>query len=163
MLMHADLPELASQQAQKALDISPNFPMAHFMVGEVALYKSNIPLAIAEFEAERRINPDYAPVYDRLGDAYLRIDKLVDAQKSLTKAISLDTTSTGPFILMGKVLLRSKDDQTAIMYLKHAEKMDPSNYITHTLLAQGSDQRFAGLQTKLAHGHHGLRSHGIYQ
>ena len=143
MLMHADLPELASQQAQKALDISPNFPMAHFMVGEVALYKSNIPLAIAEFEAERRINPDYAPVYDRLGDAYLRIDKLVDAQKSLTKAISLDTTSTGPFILMGKVLLRSKDDQTAIMYLKHAEKMDPSNYITHTLLAQG--YRAAGL------------------
>jgi tetratricopeptide (TPR) repeat protein len=137
MLMHANLPELASQQAQKALEISPNFPLAHFMVGEVALYKSDIPRAIAEFEAERRINPDYAPVYDRLGDAYLRIDKLVDAQKALTKAISLDTTSTGPFILMGKVLLRSKDTQTAIMYLKHAEKMDPGNYITHTLLAQG--------------------------
>jgi tetratricopeptide (TPR) repeat protein len=137
MLMHANLPELASQQAQKALQISPNFPLAHFMVGEVALYKSDIPTAIAEFEAERRINPDYAPVYDRLGDAYLRSGKLVDAKKSLTKAISLDTTSTGPFILMGKVLLRAKDTQTAIMYLKHAEKMDPGNYITHALLAQG--------------------------
>lgn len=137
MLMHADLPELAAQQAQKALQLSPNLPLAHFMVGEVALFKSDVPQAITEFEAERRINPDYAPVYDRLGDAYLRIDKLVDAQKSLTKAISLDTTSTGPFILMGKVLLRNKDTQTAIMYLKHAEKMDPGNYITHSLLAQG--------------------------
>jgi len=136
MLMHANLPELASQQAQKALQISPNFPLAHFMVGEVALYKSDVPTAIAEFEAERRINPDYAPVYDRLGDAYFRTGKLVDAQKALTKAISLDTTSTGPFILMGKVLLRNKDTQTAIMYLKHAEKMDPGNYITHALLAQ---------------------------
>ena len=136
MLMHANLPELASQQAQKALEISPGFPLAHFMVGEVALYKSNVQEAIAEFEAERRIDPDYAPVYDRLGDAYLRADKLVNAQKSLTKAISLDTTSTGPFILMGKVLLRSKDTQTAIMYLKHAVKMDPGNYIPHALLAQ---------------------------
>jgi len=137
MLMHANLPELASQQAQKALQISPAFPLAHFMVGEVALYKSDIPTALNEFEAERRINPDYAPVYDRLGDAYFRSGRLVDAQKSLTKAISLDTTSTGPFILMGKVLLRNKDTQTAIMYLKHAEKMDPGNYITHALLAQG--------------------------
>jgi predicted Zn-dependent protease len=37
---------------------------------------------------------------------------------------------------MGKVLLRRQDPQTSIMYLKHAEKMDPSNFITHTLLAQ---------------------------
>lgn len=137
MLMHANLPELAAQQAQKALQLSPNFPLAHFMVGEVALYKSDIPQAILEFEAERRINPDYAPVYDRLGDAYLRSGRLLDAQKALTKAISLDTTTTGPFILMGKVMLRNKDTQTAIMYLKHAEKMDPGNYITHALLAQG--------------------------
>lgn len=144
MLMHANLPELASQQAQKALQISPDFPLAHFMVGEVALYKSDVPTAISEFEAERRINPDYAPVYDRLGDAYLRTGRLVDSQKVLTKAISLDTTSTGPFILMGKVLLRSKDTQTAIMYLKHAEKMDPGNYITHALLAQA--YRTAGLE-----------------
>jgi cytochrome c-type biogenesis protein CcmH/NrfG len=92
--------------------------------------------AINQFEAERALNPDYAPVYDRLGDAYLRGDRVEDAQKALTKAISLDTSSSGSFILMGKVLLRSKDTQTAILYLRHAEKMDPSNYMTHALLAQ---------------------------
>jgi len=37
--------------------------------------------AIAELEAERRINPDYAPVYDRLGDAYLRVDKVDEAHR----------------------------------------------------------------------------------
>jgi Tfp pilus assembly protein PilF len=37
---------------------------------------------------------------------------------------------------MGKVLLRRNDPRTALMYLQHAEKMDPSNYITHTLLGQ---------------------------
>ena len=136
MLRHANLPELAAVQAQKAVDLSPSLPLAHFMLGEVALYKSNVDLAISEFEAERRLNPDYAPLYDRLGDAYLRVEKLDEAQQALTKAIALDTSLTGAFIKMGKVLLRRQDTQTAIMYLKHAEKMDPEDFTTHTLLSQ---------------------------
>jgi tetratricopeptide (TPR) repeat protein len=136
MLMHANLEELAAEQAKKALQISPTLPLAHFMLGEVALFKSNIDEAIVEFEAERKMNPGYAPVYDRLGDAYLHVGKVSDAQQALTKAISLDTTSTGPFILMGEVLLRRQDAHTALLYLQHAEKMDPSNYVTHTLLSQ---------------------------
>jgi len=136
MLMNADLPEFAGQQAAKAVQISPALPLAHFLLGEVYLFKSDVEHATIEFEQERRINPGYAATYDRLGDVYTRIGKLQEAQESLTKAISLDRSSTGPFIQMGKVLLRRDDPQTALLYLKHAEKMDPGNFITHTLLAQ---------------------------
>lgn len=136
MLNRANLSRQASQEAQKALELSPSLPLAHFLLGEVALLNSNIDLAIADFQAEQRINPTYAPTYERLGDAYLRIDKLDLAQQSLTKSLSLDMSSTGPFILMGRVLLRRGDARTAIMYLEHAEKMDPGNYITHASLAQ---------------------------
>jgi Tfp pilus assembly protein PilF len=58
------------------------------------------------------------------------------AQESLTRAISLDVSSTGPFIQMGKVFLRRGDPEAAAMYLQHAVKMDPGNYISHTLLGQ---------------------------
>ena len=136
MLMHANLPELAADQARKALSLDPKLPLAHFRIGEVELFKSNIPEATQEFEQERHLNPSYAPTYDRLGDVYLRTGKLQQSQEALTKAISLDVTSTGPFIQMGKVLLHRDDPGTALLYLHHAEKMDPSNYITHTLLAQ---------------------------
>ena len=136
MLMRANLPELAADHARKALQISAGLPLAHFMLGEIYLFKSDVDHATEEFEQERRINPGYAATYDRLGDVYYRAGKLQEAQEALTKAISLDTSSTGPFIQMGKVLLRRQDPQTSIMYLKHAEKMDPSNFITHTLLAQ---------------------------
>jgi tetratricopeptide (TPR) repeat protein len=136
MLRRANLPELAALQAQKAVELEPGLPLAHFMLGEVALLKSDVDKAVAEFEAERKINPGYAPMYDRLGDAYLRVDKLDEAQQALTKAIALDTSSTGSFTKMGKVLLRRQDTQTAIMYLKHAEKMDPSDYTIHALLSQ---------------------------
>ncbi len=50
MLLDADLPELAAQDAQKALEISPNLPLAHFMLGEVYLYKSDVAHALDEFE-----------------------------------------------------------------------------------------------------------------
>ncbi len=136
MLRHANLPELAAIQAQKALEIAPDLALAHFMLGEIALYKSNIDQAISELEAERRINPDYAPVYDRLGDAYLHVDRLDDAQQALMKGIALDTTMTGSFTKMGGLLLRRRDTQTAIMYLRHAEKMDAEDPAVHTLLAQ---------------------------
>jgi len=136
MLLDADLPELAAQDAQKALEISPNLTLAHFMLGEVYLYKSDVAHALEQFEQERTINPAYPPVYDRLGDVYTRMGQYQQAQESLTRAISLDVSSTGPFIQMGKVFLRRGDPESAAMYLQHALKMDPGNYISHTLLGQ---------------------------
>jgi predicted Zn-dependent protease len=106
------------------------------LLGEFYLFKSEAAEALQEFELEREINPANPAVYDRLGDAYSRSGQYERAQEALAKAISLDVSSTGPFIQMGKVLLRRNDPRTALMYLQHAEKMDPSNYITHTLLGQ---------------------------
>ena len=136
MLMQANLPELARNAAMQALKVTPQLPMAHFMIGEVDLFKSDLNGALQEFEQERAIDPAYPATYDRLGDVYIHLDKYQEAQEALTKALSLDTSSTGPFILMGKALLLRGDAQTASMYLRHAEKMDPNNYITHALLSQ---------------------------
>ena len=136
MLQVASLPELAAGAARKAISLDHRIPLAHFLVGEVDLFKSDLNGALAEFEQERAINPGFAEVYDRLGDTYLRSGKFQEAQAALMKALSLDTSRTGPFILMGKVLLRRDDPQAAAMYLQHAEKMDPSNTMTHALLSQ---------------------------
>ena len=136
MLLIANLPDQGDIAAQKALALSPSLPLTHFVLGEVALYKSDVERAITEFEAERALNPAYAPVYERLGDAYLRASRFDQAQQSLLQSLAMDTSSTGPFLLMGKVLLRREDPENAAMYLKHAEKMDPSNPIAHTLLGQ---------------------------
>jgi len=136
MLMQANLPEAATESAKKALELTPKLPLAHFMLGEFYLFKSDTEQALREFEQEREISPANPAVYDRLGDVYTRTGQYQQAQEALAKALSLDTSSTGPFIQMGKVLLRRNDPQTSLLYLQHAEKMDPENYITHTLLGQ---------------------------
>lgn len=50
--------------------------------------------------------------------------------------IALERSSTGPFILMGKVLMERKDPRTALLHLRHAEGMDSPNFITDNLLGQ---------------------------
>jgi tetratricopeptide (TPR) repeat protein len=136
MLMQANLPEAAAEAARKSLELTPRLPLAHFMLGEFYLFKSDTEQALREFEQEREINPANFAVYDRLGDVYTRSGKYQEAQEALAKAISLDTSSTGPFLQMGKVLLRRNDPQTSLLYLQHAEKMDPRSFMAHTLLGQ---------------------------
>src|SRR5260370_11789504 len=103
MLLPAKLPELALVNAQKALEIAPQLPLAHFLLGEVYLYKSNVAHALEEFEKERAINPGYAPTYDRLGDVYTRTEKYHEAQEPLMPPIPLATSTPAPYTPTGTV------------------------------------------------------------
>src|SRR5229473_601455 len=109
---------------------------APFLLGELNLYHSKIPEAVAEFEKELQLNPGYAPAYYKLADAYSRIQKFDEAEKLLQRSIWLDSTSTGPYILMGKVLEKKGETELAIRTLQRALAMDPNNPIPHHLLGQ---------------------------
>ena len=126
----------AGAQARKALELNPALPLAHQLLGEVALAKGDQNEAIRELEAERRINPLNGALYDRLGDAYLRNGQYSEAQQALNRAVLLEPSSTGPYILLGETLLKLQQPIQALHYLDRAVKMDPSNYITHNLLGQ---------------------------
>jgi tetratricopeptide (TPR) repeat protein len=140
MLLIVELPEVAAENAQKALKLSPNIAMAHFVLGKVYLARGDFKQALKEFEEERIVNPTYPALYQFLGDLYSKMGQRQQAQHALTEALSLDQTSTGPFILMGRLFLEDNDPQTAVSYLQHAEQMDPSNFITHYLLGQAFRQ-----------------------
>jgi tetratricopeptide (TPR) repeat protein len=136
MLLVLEMPEIAAENAQKALRISPNTALAHFVIGKVYFARGDFGHALEQFERERSINPTYPPLYEFLGDLYTKMGQRRQAQHSLTEALSLDQSSTGPFILMGRLFLDDNDPQTAVIYLQHAEQMDSSNFITHYLLGQ---------------------------
>src|ERR1035437_1658464 len=126
----------AGVEARKALQLNPALPLAHQLLGEVALAKGDIPAAIHELEAERKLNPLSGVLYDRLGDAYLRNEQYAEAQQTLNRAVLLEPNSTAPYILLGQTFLKLKQPIQAVHYLDHAEKMDPSNYMTHNWLGQ---------------------------
>jgi tetratricopeptide (TPR) repeat protein len=136
MLLRQEYDPIAEEYAQKALGLDPKLPLGHFFLGELYMYKSRLPEAIDAFKTELAINPAHAETYYKLADAYSRIQKYDDAQRLLQRSIRLDATATGPFILMGKVLDKKGDYDLAVLALKHALSMDPSNTMTHHLLGQ---------------------------
>lgn len=139
LLRHEYIP-VAQQFAAKALELTPQLPGAHTLLGEVQLAGNHLEEAIREFEAERALAPLEPSIYDRLGDAYVRHGDFALAQRSLQEAVVLEPNATGPFILLGKVLLKQGDPASAAGYLEHARQMDGQNYITHNLLGQAYRQ-----------------------
>ncbi len=136
MLLRREYLPIAQQFAEKALVLDPALPLAHELLGEVALAQNHLDTAIAELEQERTRNPLEAIVYDRLGDAYVRSARYDDAQRTLQEAILLQPNATGPYILLGKTLLKKSDPLAAATYLEHAVQLDPANYMSHSLLGQ---------------------------
>jgi len=136
MLLRREYVPVAKEFANKALELDPQIPLAHALLGEIALAGEHLDEAIAEFEKERARNPLEGSIYDRLGDAYTRANDYTRAQQALQQALLLEPNTTGPYILLGKVLLKRQDALNAAMYLERAEKMDPGNFMTHNLLAQ---------------------------
>jgi tetratricopeptide (TPR) repeat protein len=136
MFLRHELRDESAVEAAKALALEPNLPLAHELLGEVALSRGDSATAIHELEAERKINPMNPDLYDRLGDAYVRSGQYTDAQQALNRAVLLEPNATGPYILLGETFLKLNQPIQALHYLDHAVRMDPSNYITHNLLGQ---------------------------
>lgn len=136
LLLRFDFAPIAEEYGKKALELDPRLPLAHQLLGELYLYQSKIPEAVAELQKELAINPGNPVAYYKLADADSRIQKFDDAEKLLQRSIWLDSTSTGPYILLGKVLLKKGETQLAIRALQRAISMDPNNNIPHHLLGQ---------------------------
>jgi len=136
MFLRRELREQAGVEGNRALQLDARLPLAHELLGEVALANGDVAGAVREFEAERTMDPLNAELYSRLGDAYLRVGNYDKAQQTLNRAVLLMPYATEPFILLGETFLKLQDPIQALHYLVHAERMDPSNYITHNLLGQ---------------------------
>ncbi len=136
LLFRREYLPVAKQFGERSLALDPQLPLAHQLLGEIALAGNHFDEAIAEFEKERARNPLDGTIYDRLGDAYARAGNYQQALQSLQRAVILEPNVTAPYMLLGKVLLKQQAPANAAMYLEHAEAMDPGNYMTHSLLGQ---------------------------
>jgi len=136
LLLRFDFGPVAEEYGKKAVELDPKLPLAHQMLGELYLYQSKVPEAAAEFQRELAINPGNPVAYYKLADADSRIQKFDDAEKLLQRSIWLDSTATGPYILLGKVLLKKGETLLAVRALQRAISMDPNNNIPHHLLGQ---------------------------
>jgi tetratricopeptide (TPR) repeat protein len=136
MLLREGYDPIAEQELQKALQLDPKLPGVHLFLGELYTYRSETDKAIAELKAELAIDPVNAEALYKLADAYAHAEKWEDSQRYLQRSIWIDSTATGPYVLMAKVLLKKNEPVLSARAAQKAIAMDPSNYYAHFLLGQ---------------------------
>jgi len=136
MLLREGYDPVAEKELLKAAELDPKLPGVHLFLGELYTYKSQMEKAIDELKAELKVNPVNAEALYKLADAYSRVQQWDDAQRLLQRSIWLDSTSTGPYVLMAKVLLKRNEPLLSSRAAQKAIEMDHNNYFAHYMLGQ---------------------------
>jgi tetratricopeptide (TPR) repeat protein len=136
MMIRLEFEEFAEAELKMAVEKDPKLPQAHYLLGQIAIYRSRFDEGIALMEKEIALNPGNAMAYYKLGDAYTRQLKWDEAITPLQKSIWINPYYSGPYILLGKTYLKKKNHSTAEGMLKRAIQFDPNNKSAHYLLAQ---------------------------
>ena len=136
ILVRQGFDPVAENEARTALRLASQLPLAHFMLGELCVYKADYACALAEYDAELAINPGYAPALSHLGEVYWRLNRYEESEEALQRAIWLDSTSAEPYVILGKVYFKKRQWLSAEHTLQHAIADDPGNYTAHYFLAQ---------------------------
>ena len=126
----------AAGELTKAIEIDPRLGMAHFLLGEVYLYKGATQPAINEFHKELEISPALWLVYWRLADALLRAESLEDAERAAKQAIWLNESFSGSYVTLGEIAFKRGDFELAQGLFERAVKMEPGNQSAHYSLAR---------------------------
>jgi tetratricopeptide (TPR) repeat protein len=136
ILVRQGFDPVAENEVRRALELASQLPLAHFMLGELCVYKADYACAVREYEAELAINPGYAPALSHLGEVYWRLNRYDESEEAVQRAIWLDSTSAEPYVILGKVFFKKRQWMTAEQMLQRAVTGDPSNYTAHYFLAQ---------------------------
>lgn len=136
MLVRQGFDPIAADHAQQALAGGAALPLAHMVVGEVKLYEGKPAEAAAAFEKELRLNPANAAAYHKLAEAYIRMERYQEARVLLQRSIWLDAEAAEPYLLLGKVLLKTGDAAGAERQLKRAVALAPRDYRARRLLGE---------------------------
>ena len=67
MLLRRQYLPAAEKATRRALELKPDLPAAHLLLGQIALARNDLHEALSQFIMERDLNPMFGTVYDRLG------------------------------------------------------------------------------------------------
>ncbi len=128
-----------------------------YYAGYLALTRGRSEAALELLATARRLNPDYAPVDLRLGQAWLDTDALDQARTSLERAAGTPGLRGAALYYLGQIDLLQRDYAGAERHLTEALAVNPKGAETHYPLAQA--YRHLGKE-ELAREHLALFKHG---
>ncbi len=119
-------PADAIRHYQKAVEIAPDFYLAHNNLGSAYQSKSDFPNAIKEFEQVVRLNQSDAAAYFNLSNVYMLTGKLPEAQQYLNEGLRRQPDSALGQFLLGSLNIRLQRLPLAEVALLRAIELSPT-------------------------------------
>lgn len=136
MMNRLELEDLADAALKQALAKDPKLPEVHFLLGQIAVFRSRLDEGLGLMRAELALNPAHAMALYWIGDIYSRQAKWPEAIAALQQSIWINPYFSGPYILLGKAYMKKGDTAAAEGMLRQAVQYDPNNKAAHYLLGQ---------------------------
>jgi tetratricopeptide (TPR) repeat protein len=126
---------------KKALQISPDFPLAHNNLGNALLQKGRVGDAIAEFQKALKIEPDYADAHISLGNVLLQTGKVDEAIAHYQQALQTKPGMAVTYNNLGNALLNKGRVDEAIAQFQKALELQPDAAAAYFSLGTALQQR----------------------
>ena len=136
MMNRLELEAYAEAELHAALQKDPKLPEAHYLLGQIAIFRSRFDEGLALMREELAINPAHAMALYRIGDIHSRQLKWDAAITALQQSLWINPYYSGPYILLGKAYSKTGQIEAAEDMLRRAVLYDPNNKSAHYLLAQ---------------------------
>ena len=126
--------EEAIQTALKAIEVEPNYGVAHYNIGNIYAGQGKLALAQRHFEEALRIYPNYAEVHSNLGQLLAERGNLHAGIEHFRRAIALDSALFRAHLNLGVALAKQGQIDEADAPLREAARLNPQSAETRFYL-----------------------------
>ena len=116
---------LALQYAQRASEAAPNDPQLWFLLGYAARLNGKTQESIAAYNHGLGLNPNALDGLSGLAQTYSVTGKNDEAMRLLKQVLAADPRRSNDALVLGDILMRERDYESALDALNHAERAHP--------------------------------------
>ena len=106
-----------------------------YLLGKLSETEGGAQEAINYYDAARQLRPDYLPVFVSLGNIYLQLNRLDEAEANFKRALEINENIAAAQYGLGQVALSRRSYADAARYLEKALSLSPESNRLHYALA----------------------------
>ncbi|MGH7887638.1 MAG: tetratricopeptide repeat protein, partial [Candidatus Binatia bacterium] len=114
----------AIKSAERALEVDPDYGVAHYNLGNLYMLQGNFTLAQRDFEAALRLLPNYAEAHSNYGQLLAERGDIEAGMEHFRKAVALNPTLSRAHLNLGVALVKQGQSEAAIGPLQAAAKLN---------------------------------------